>query len=134
MATEKLQSRQTEIHIESTQRPYYADVQSVCDADGYLRFSVDAGRIDRLVFQLSEVLSNYRPDEVIAGVGIMFMLVMWRFQFQLGSYLRFVDNFLKADDEKLGIFAAQRLLHTHFTNHVTRYEKIKFKNTRTVKF
>lgn len=123
----------SEVTISTTNRPYSVGIDQVCSEDGYINFGIDAEQVDLCVAYIMNVLQDYSADVVITAVGIVFTMMMRRFEFQLPSYLGFIDAFLKGDDYKLRIHAFEIFLRNLYERHLTRYERINFK-PRTIRF
>lgn len=121
--------RTQEVYIDGTDRPYYTDIASLCNVEGYYRFGISSNAVNACVFKIMEQLQYFKVDEVVTAVGVVFMLMMWRFGFRYNTFLTYIDTFLKAQDEKIEIIAAMRMFHTHWQVAIKRYEKIKFKNS-----
>lgn len=134
MTIENLKAKTKEMNISTTARAYSVDVRKLCTEEGFIEFGINSKAVDSLVMRLATVIEEYRPDEVIAAVGVLFVLLVKRFQFHVPNYLGFIENFLyRSRDVKLGCHAAERLIGCLFKDHVIRYEKIDFNHTRTVK-
>lgn len=124
-------SGEREVHIDCSTRTSYQEVTDVCDPDGYIRFGIDPKQVDECVLTMMGVIQYFKPDVVVTAIGIMFLLTVWRFGFKMGSYLRFIENYLHSSTEKLGCHAAQRMIHTLYESKVARKEIVKFNHTRS---
>jgi len=121
---QRVSSKAAEMSIYSTNRPYYARVTQICDPDGYFVFGINSQRVDDLVTKLMVPIENHSADEVVTAFGIAFVLIARRFSFSIPSYLEFIENFLRADDIKLGCFGMQHMFKTYLKDTLTRYKKV----------
>jgi hypothetical protein len=119
--------RQSEIFIEKTSRPTFHSVDAVVSHDGLMRFGVDDLAIDTCVGRIMNVITDFKSDTVVAAIGVAFLLVVWRYELKVSSYLQFVENFLKGGARKLGCHAFQLLLGSYYANHVSRHEVVQLK-------
>lgn len=117
----------SEVYVEQTTRPQFHSVDAVFNADGLLRFGIDDVAVDNCIANLMGVLQNYKSDTVVAAIGVMFLMVVWRYEFKISSYLQFIENFLKGGARKLGCHAFQLLLRNYYANHVSRHEVVNLK-------
>lgn len=131
---EHLNAKTQEMHIEYTNRPTYHSVNQVCSAEGHLRLGINANRVDQCIGGLMNVLQGYSSDVVITAVGVVCLMILQRFQFTVGSFFGFIENFMRGDDYKYNCHAMQRMIGTLYRDHLTRYERVDFKHTRTIKF
>lgn len=133
VAGERYKPQFNEINLTTTQRPIHTDIRQVCSPEGYLRFGIESQRVDQCVANMMSSFEGYKSDEVVAAIGIVFWLVVDRFQLHMSDYLGFISKFIYGDDFKLGCIAMQRFLNMCFKEQLTRYEQVHFKN-RTIKF
>lgn len=123
---------QIEVNIDCSYRANGHDIRTLVETDGFYRLGLQYSEVDECLVRLMSALEIYKTDTVIAAVGILFVLLVHRFQFHTNSFIGFINRLIAGDEKKIGMIALISFLNTNYERMITRYEQVKFNKTRTV--